>query len=179
MSGAQTRHLYNNLCNFPGCTFLEIGCWKGSSTVSAMHGNDATAVVVDNWSEFGGPKDDFFANVKMLLPGHVAADRIGHVDKDCWEALAEMTPADKFSVYLYDGGHSESDHRRAVTEALPHLASPCIFIVDDWSWPKVRAGTEAGLRDSGVEIAYFEERTTTFEDKDGYWNGVGVFVITV
>lgn len=183
MSGTKTRHLYNNLCNFPGCRLLEIGCWRGSSTVSALYGNEASAVVIDNWSEFGGPKADFMANVRTFLKEHVAGDKIEHMDEDCWDALArlrgtgdESTEA-KFSVYLYDAGHTEDDHRRGIVEALGALTSPCIVIVDDWSWPQVQAGTMAGIEESGARVLYSEERKTEFETPEGYWNGTGVFVL--
>lgn len=60
-SGTKTRHFYNNLL-VDGARYLEIGTWKGSSVCSAMYGNKATVVCIDNWSEFGGPKDEFLVN---------------------------------------------------------------------------------------------------------------------
>ena len=42
--------------------YLEIGTWKGSSICSAMCNNKITCVAIDNWSEFGGPKNIFLEN---------------------------------------------------------------------------------------------------------------------
>jgi len=62
MSGKKTRHFYNNLLNKDDARYLEIGTWKGSSVCSAMYKNNATVVCIDNWSEFGGPKNEFLQN---------------------------------------------------------------------------------------------------------------------
>jgi hypothetical protein len=64
MSGIKTRHFYNNLLNRDDARYLEIGTWKGSSICSAMCGNKAKAVCIDNWSQFGGPKTEFIQNFK-------------------------------------------------------------------------------------------------------------------
>ena len=69
MSGTKTRHFYNNLLNTEDARYLEIGTWKGSSVCSAICGNKAKVVCIDNWSEFGGPKEEFiqnFNNFKVL-----------------------------------------------------------------------------------------------------------------
>jgi hypothetical protein len=62
MTGNKTRHFYNNLASLPGTRYLEIGTWKGSSVCSAMCGNKATVLCIDNWSQFGGPKEEFLRN---------------------------------------------------------------------------------------------------------------------
>ena len=62
MTGKKTRHFYNNLMNKEDSRYLEIGTWKGSSVCSAMCGNKAKVVCIDNWSEFGGPKNEFLQN---------------------------------------------------------------------------------------------------------------------
>ena len=64
MSGVFTRHFYNNVVSMENTRYLEIGTWKGSSTCSAMFGNEADVVCVDNWSEFGDVKKDFLENVE-------------------------------------------------------------------------------------------------------------------
>ena len=67
MSGTKTRHFYNNLLNTEDARYLEIGTWKGSSVCSAMCGNKAKVVCIDNWSEFGGPKAEFLVNFEKLV----------------------------------------------------------------------------------------------------------------
>lgn len=174
MTGTKTRHLYNNLCNLPGCRYLEVGCWKGSSTVAALYGNDATGTAIDNWSEFGGPKDDFHRVVDSLLP----PGQLHFIDADCWEALDGELPGGPFLVYMYDGGHSAEDHRRAITCAAKHLERRCVVVIDDWNEPCIRQGTEAGLAEAGATVVSKRELFTAGNGiADGFWNGVAVFVI--
>lgn len=68
MSGAATRHLYNNLASLPGCRCLQIGAWKGSSVIAALSNNGSCHVTaVDDWSEFGGPRGEFLEACERLL----------------------------------------------------------------------------------------------------------------
>lgn len=58
MSSPKGRRLLNSLCEMPGTRYLEIGCWKGSTLVSALRDNQHSvdmAVAIDNYSEFQEP----------------------------------------------------------------------------------------------------------------------------
>jgi hypothetical protein len=67
MSGARYRYFINKLVGQLGQTaYLEIGSWTGSTLCSAIHGNAVRALAIDNWSQFGGPKDVFLANVERF-----------------------------------------------------------------------------------------------------------------
>ena len=58
MSGKKTRHFYNNLGSKKDIRYLEIGVLTGSSTCSMISNNNIIkCTAIDNWSEFGGPKD--------------------------------------------------------------------------------------------------------------------------
>jgi len=80
MSGTKTRHFYNNLLNTEDVRYLEIGTWKGSSVCSAMCGNKATVVCIDNWSEFGGPKAEFLINFEKFKGENNAT----FIENDCF-----------------------------------------------------------------------------------------------
>ena len=43
-----------------------MGCWTGSTLCSAISRKRVRATGIDNWSEFGGPKDQFLANVNRF-----------------------------------------------------------------------------------------------------------------
>lgn len=201
MTGTMTRMFYNSLlgpqhplvaaaaaagAGIPPprlLCYLEVGCWLGSSFISALHGNAGhvrSAVVCDNWSEFCGPKEQFLDNVADLVPGLEFDLR----DDDCF-ALTTPLPADTFHVYLYDGPHDRDSHRRAITCMWHALASLCIVVVDDWNWEDVREGTWEGLRAVGATVAWVREIRMT---QDGshtppalarrmWWNGMAVFVL--
>lgn len=189
MTGAKTRHFYNNLCSLRGARYLEVGTWFGSSLVSALCANPAllSAVVVDDWSEFGGTRAEFDANVTDVLGG--APPSLTVVDGDCWRCLSPAPPPclrpASVDIYVYDGPHAEEDHTRAITHFWPCLAERAIVVVDDWNWAHVRRGTLLGL--AAVEAHVLFATSVTHAMQDGHtpaptshtdwWNGVGVFVV--
>src|SRR6478609_460118 len=67
MSSAKVRHLLNNLVKFEGCRYLEIGCWKGSTLISALLNNRPQYWAIDNWSEYGGPRDELLRHCREIL----------------------------------------------------------------------------------------------------------------
>ena len=53
MSGKKYRYLINNLISLTkDPRYLEIGSWTGSTVCSALYGNTAKAVCIDNWITF-------------------------------------------------------------------------------------------------------------------------------
>lgn len=81
MSGTKTRHFYNNLLNYQDARYLEIGTWKGSSVCSAMCGNKGTIVCIDNWCQFGGPKEEFLTNFYK----HKGDNNAIFIENDCYK----------------------------------------------------------------------------------------------
>ena len=68
MSGQKYRAFINNLVrSCPNPRYLEVGSWAGSTATAALSGNRASALCIDNWSQYGGPKDQFFQNIKKVL----------------------------------------------------------------------------------------------------------------
>jgi len=173
MSGTKTRHLYNNLCDFAGCRYLEVGCWKGSSTIASLYNNEAHALVIDNWAEFGGPRAEFLANIEK----HIGPGRVKMIERDCFDVFPHLENG-AFNVYLYDGHHSEECQKRAIVEAASKLKNPAVVIVDDWNEEHIRRGTEEGFLESGLRVAWTRELITQGVESDGYWNGIAVFVVS-
>lgn len=180
MSGKKTRHFYNNLLgNVANPRYLEIGTWKGSSLCSAMYGNKANIVCIDNWSEFQGPKNDFINNLEK----YKGLNTVYALEGDCWVVDANKLP--KFNIYLYDGGHKEEDHYKALTHYIQCMDDIFIFIVDDWNWKEVRDGTYRAIKDLNLERLYEHEikltndNTHTPKDIAGktWWNGIYICVL--
>jgi hypothetical protein len=179
MSGIKTRHFYNNLCSLPHSRYLEVGSWQGSTLIASLYKNTTcAAVAIDNWSEFGGPRENFNANVKRFIP-----DAWLHViEADCFKADLDKR---KFNIYLFDGAHDFDSQRKAITYFYENLDMPCILIVDDWNWEKVRGGTFAGLKDVNATVVFQDHVQHTTDDSHTprdiaaaeYWNGMGLFVL--
>ena len=181
MSGDMTRHMYNNVCGAkfaPGrqTRYLEIGCWKGSSTAAALYRNNLLATAIDNWSEFGGPREEFLQTLDANLTAAELRD-LQVLEVDCFaEGLGAKLAHAPYDVYLYDGHHSLQAHTDAIVKIWEHLADTCIVMVDDFSLPDVQEGTIAGLEQVGAEILCARSIGGPISDPKGFWNGCGLFL---
>jgi len=163
MSGRKTRHLYNNIVNMPDARYLEIGTWKGSTSCSAMCENSATVVCIDNWSEFGGPKEEFINNFNR----YKGTNNASFIESDCFNVDVSLLP--KFNIYMYDGNHSHDSHYRALTHFYSCLDDIFIFIVDDWNCIDVRNGTYEAIKTLGFTVLYNRVIRTTTDDSHVEW----------
>jgi hypothetical protein len=157
-SGQKTRHFYNNLLNMEDARYLEIGTWKGSSVCAAMCNNTATVVCIDNWSEFGGPKQEFLTNFNTYKGENYAM----YIEQDCFKVNTKRLP--KFNIYMYDGNHSKESHYNALVHFYDCLDDMFIFIVDDWNWKDVRDGTRESFTQLNCTVLYEKELRTTNDD---------------
>ncbi len=175
MSGQKYRLLINELVRTtPDACYLEVGSWIGSTACSAIFGNNLKALCIDNWSEFGGPKETFFSNIAKCQTSDVEFD---FMEADCLEV--DYSKLGPFNIFFYDGPHSEEDTYKCITASQEALAPVYTLIVDDWNWGYVRRGTCRALQDLGVEIiAELSIRTTqdgsyprVYEHRSDWHNG--------
>jgi len=159
MSGLKTRHFYNNLLDMQDARYLEIGTWKGSSVCSAMYGNRAKVVCIDNWSEFGGPKSEFITNFNNFKGNNEAY----FIEADCFKVDVNNLP--KFNIYMYDGNHTKDSHYKALHHYFPCLDDEFIFIVDDWNWKDVREGTMKCIKDLNLQKLFEHCIFTSFNNE--------------
>jgi hypothetical protein len=179
MTGKKTRHFYNNLLDMEDARYLEIGTWKGSSVCSAMYKNKATVVCIDNWSEFGGPKNQFLINFNM----NKGINNAQFIEKDCFKV--DITQLPRFNIYMYDGNHTSESHHKALVHYYPCLDNIFIFIVDDWNWEKVRTGTYKAIHQLKLNILYEKEIRLTTDNshtpeplaKETWHNGIYVAIL--
>jgi hypothetical protein len=173
-TGTKTRHFYNNLLNTEDARYLEIGTWKGSSVCSAMCGNNATVVCIDNWSEFNGPKSEFLVNFNKYKGDNHAS----FIEQDCYKVDVSKLPS--FNMYMYDGNHEEHSHYMALSHYINCMDDMFIYVVDDWNWEKVRRGTLNSIKALNLDVLYTKEIFT--EDpvhgvKETWWNGVYIAIL--
>jgi hypothetical protein len=179
MTGKNTRHFYNNLLNSEDARYLEIGTWKGSSVCSAMCGNKATVVCIDNWSEFGGPKGEFLENFEKFKGDNTAS----FIEKDCFQVDVSTLP--KFNIYMYDGNHFSDSHYKSLMHYYGCMDDVFIFIVDDWNWQFVREGTRDAIKKLNLKVLYEKEVRLTSDNSttpqpllgNTWWNGIYVAVL--
>jgi len=158
MSGRRYRALANEYvrCARPQ-RYLEVGSWSGSTACSVLWDSTMPVTCIDNWSQFGGPREEFVANTKRARPK--AADSLTLIDADFRQV--DLTTLGSFDFYLFDGPHSAEDQYDGVARYLPVLTETFTLFTDDWNWADVRAGTRQALRDNGVKvIAEIQVRTS-------------------
>lgn len=176
-SSWMVRHLMNNLCSLPGNSYLEVGCWKGSTFVGALYGNESSvahAYAVENWSEFGGPHDLFLENVARFIP----RAPVMLCETDCFQLDKARAFSAPITIYLYDGAHDENSQARAFTYYEDSFDDVFIAVVDDWNWSDVRSGTQRGIREAGLEVLFEKELFTASNgDMNSWWNGIYVAVL--
>lgn len=180
MSGIKTRHLYNNLCSLDDANYLEIGTYKGSSFVSAIYKNNVKALAIDNWSEFEGPKIEFFQNVEK----YCGNQKYNFIEKDSFEVTNEDLKKylSSVDIYMYDGCHEEISHEKAITHYQNFFSKYFIILIDDWrddnNWSRVQRGTFKGFEKSNIKI-HDRIEIITLQENTGpkeFWNGFGLFV---
>jgi len=173
MSSSKVRHLLNNLCSKSCVKYLEIGCWQGSTLISALYNNDRKAVGIDDWSEFGNQRETFYAHVERFIP---TANLSIH-ETNCFSIDKEKI-LEKINVYFYDGHHSEESQEAAFTYFDDVLDDLFIAIVDDWNWERVRNGTFSAFKKLNYSILFEKELFSRWNgDRESWWNGLYVGVI--
>jgi hypothetical protein len=175
MSSAKVRHFLNNLCSKPNTNYLEIGCWRGSTLVSALYGNKKTvlsAVAIDNWT-LGG-SDEFFRNIdKYLSDVNLVA-----YSNDCFDIVVDEIVKNPVDIYFYDGEHKEIDHEKAFTYYTTVLDDVFIAIVDDYNWIDTQTGTKKAFEKLNYKVLYENHLPAAHNgDREQWWNGLYVAVI--
>lgn len=141
MSGQRFRSLLNKLIKIPiSGSYLEIGTFKGSTAISALYQNQRTAILIDNWSEFGGPKETALKNLMRHCPTAV----LNIVDQS-FDDFCKVNTREKIAVYFYDGGHSFEEQMMAVKFIDKLNFDKLIFIVDDFRWETVQKATSDSI----------------------------------
>ena len=171
MSGRKYRYLINNLVSLiEDARYLEIGSWTGSTACSAIYGNKAKIVCIDNWSQFNNtedipyqrvlniknPKKEFEINTKKVISEKI---NFKFIESDFRKI--NYNEVGKFNIYVFDGPHEMKDHYDGITIVQPSLDDVFILIVDDWNVSKVRQGTLNAISDLSIKIISKIEIMTT------------------
>jgi hypothetical protein len=177
MSSPIIRHFLNNLCSLKDGRYLEIGCWKGSTLVSALYKNEnnlSHAIAIDNWSEFGGPLHEFAANVRTFVPN----SPLSFYAENCFLIDKALIFKEPINIYFYDGEHKESDQKAAFTYYDSVFDDVFIAVIDDWNSDNVRKGTQSAFQELGYQVLYERPFFTGWNgDTSSWWNGFYIAVV--
>lgn len=177
MSSCKVRHFLNNICSMEKTSYLEIGCWQGSTFVAAVCNNSealVSAVGIDNWSEFGGAKRGFCINCERFLP----VNSYEFYEADSFKFDVKSLVSNPVNVYFYDGNHSVFSHELAFTYYNLILDDLFIAIIDDWNWEAVQKGTKSAFEKLGYHVLYERAMPARWNgDTENWWNGLYIAVI--
>lgn len=160
MSGKKYRFFINNLIKkIENTRYLEIGSWAGSTACSAMFNNSCKITCIDNWSQFGGPKEIFFQNVESICNNKINFD---FIESNFYDI--NFSNIGKYNIYLYDGSHEEEDQFQGIVKAQEALDDEYFLIIDDWNWDFVRHGTIRAINILNSHIISSIEIRTTLDN---------------
>ncbi len=176
MSSTKVRHLLNNLCSLPETNYLEIGTWKGSTWIAALYNNSSnisSAIAIDNWSQFKGPKDQFVTNCNTFLKD----TKYQLIEQDCFQIDLTLF-SNPINLYFYDGDHTTLAQEKAFTYFNGIFDNIFIAVIDDWNFVGVPEGTYAAFAQLDYTILFETTLPARWvNDCDNWWNGIHIAVI--
>lgn len=182
MSSPKVCNLLNRLVSRmdPGERYLEVGCWRGRTLLSAaIHNRDRVCVACDKFRAFGRYTGFGFAARRALRAN---LERYRGRRATVWfhdmrsAAFFARPPLGPVGVYFYDGAHSYRETRRSIAAGSRWLSPRAAVLVDDWNVPHVREATLDGFRDSGVQVLWRRDLPGDHTEQS-WWNGVGAFYV--
>jgi predicted O-methyltransferase YrrM len=152
----------------PGQAYLNVGVWHGYSFFAGMLRNtDKRCIGIDNFSEFGRPRDKFLRRFKRYKS---SCHEFFDVD---WRAYFAREHRGKIGVYFYDGAHDYDSQYQALIQAERFMAPGGFIIVDDTNWESSRKALIDFLSaHPGYELLY--DIPTTGNCHPTFWNGLMV-----
>ena len=147
--------------------YLNIGVWNGYSFLAGMLGNSHKRCIgVDNFSQFGGPEDDFRRRFeKYRSPAHSFHD----LDYEVYLRTQHKEP---LGVYFYDGEHSYKNQYTGLRAAEKFFAPGCWILVDDTNWDEPREATLEFIRRSRRRYRLVLDVRTPYSGHPTWWNGL-------
>ena len=100
-----------------------------------MYKNKADIVCIDNFSEFGGPKEDFLHNLNKFK----GENNVLFINEDYF--TVDISKINKRNIYLYDSNHNYDSQYKALTYFYDCLDDIFILIIDDWNCEIIRNST--------------------------------------
>ena len=149
------------------CVFLNIGVWNGFTFLSGLVGNPQKKCIgVDNFSEFGGPRQVFINRFKKFKDS-----RHRFYDIDYVEYFSKIHN-EPIGCYIYDGNHNYENQLRGLQNAEPYLAQGCILFVDDTNANDPRQATLDFIAQRSGNYEILMNQTTRSNCHPTYWNGL-------
>lgn len=148
--------------------YVNVGVWYGFSLFAGMVGNpDSRCVGIDNFSQFGDPRADFYEKFQKLKSPNHSFEEMDY--REYFRTRNDLP----IGLYYYDGDHSYEHQLEGLKIAEPHFADGCIVIVDDTNWDAPRDATRDFLASSSASYDVLD-LPTACNRHPTWWNGLMV-----
>jgi hypothetical protein len=163
--------------------YLEIGSFHGATTTAALLNNDIKVSCVDNWvASPQAQRDDiilpenskeaFTKNIKTIK----GDNSVTIFDCDLFEANTDTI--NDVDLFYYDGPHDPETTKNALVYYSKTFANTCICIFDDANWEGVVHGANEGIQQAGLKVLYNKKILNDVEDKNSWWNGLYITILS-
>ena len=150
--------------------YLNIGCWKGFSLIAGMIDTSCKVIGVDDFSQFGGPRDEFIKNFNKYKKKNIHY----FYDQDYKLFFQNFEKTNqKIDFYFYDGEHSYKNQYENLEIADNFLNSNAIIMIDDINFPEVESGSKDFINKNSSKYEIVKEiKTFNNHCHPSFWNGV-------
>jgi hypothetical protein len=150
--------------------FINVGVWHGFTLLSGMTENpDKVCIGVDDFSEFGGPKEQFLQRFnEQKSANHY------FYDIDYREYFAKIHSGE-IGFYIYDANHSYENQLMGLKLAEPFFGKNCIVLVDDTNGVDPRQATLDFINHNRNKYEILLDAKTRGNYHPTFWNGIIVF----
>ncbi|MEW5895588.1 MAG: class I SAM-dependent methyltransferase [Candidatus Omnitrophota bacterium] len=153
-----------------GSAFVNVGVWHGFTLLSGMMGNpDKRCIGIDNFSEFGGPREEFLKRFSRHK-----SDRHFFYEED-YRVYFTKHHQDPIGFYIYDGEHSYQNQLEGLKAAEPFLCKGAVILVDDTNWPEPYQASLDFIRQSRYRYEVLFDQKTAVKTHPTFWNGIFIF----
>jgi predicted O-methyltransferase YrrM len=154
----------------PGEIYTEVGTYQGGSLISALLGNDAHAVGVDNFAEFSTTNS--YSRTLANLVHFGVDDRVTLLNMGYAEYFASLDPETKIDVYYYDGAHGYEPQLAGMEAGWPFLKPGSVVIADDFLYPEVNRAINQFITNHAEHVKILFAIDSLNDCDETYWNGI-------
>lgn len=155
-----------------GTAFVNVGVWHGFSFLAGIVNNpDRECIAIDNFSQFGGPKDEFMARLHSIRSNN---HYFHEMDYKLYFSTIHRAP---IGFYIYDGEHSYHNQLHGLEAAEPFFAKGCVILVDDTNDFEPRQATLDFIARHPNRYRMIFNQSTANNGHPTFWNGIIIFTL--
>ena len=183
LSSNKVRHFLNNLCSYRDTTYLELGCYTGSTFYAAVQNNPIKAFAVDDFSE--KEIKPFREEVFLPTSKDPALDFLSNFKNPNWtfsnKSVRQLTSEDitiKPNLIFYDVDHEYYQQFENLNHITNLVDDKFILVIDDANFDGVIESAQEYISVNNLKVL-FERKilTTILEDENSWWNGLYILVL--